>query len=178
MTMPPFVTHAATSVDDEARDVVLRPEDMEDAEFLSTLYVSVRWHELMVTDWPDKAKLAFLTSQFQLQTRQYAANYPGMERWIVEHGGMAIGRFYVLRTKTEWRVVDISLLPEWRGQGIGAGLLGDLGCQTRQQGIPLRLRVERHNPALQLYRRLGFQVIDATGLYWLMECKFNELTGA
>lgn len=163
------VAETAAQEKHEARDVVLRPETAEDAELLRALYLSVRWHELAVTNWPDEAKHAFLNSQFQLQTRQYAANYPGMERWIVERAALPIGRLYVLRTGTALHVVDISLLPEWRGQGIGSCLLRELGRQADRQRIAVRLRVERNNPALRLYRRLGFEPSDTNDVYWLME---------
>jgi len=133
------------------------------------LYASVRWDELEVTDWPEEAKHAFLASQFHLQTRQYTANYPALERWIIESSGHPIGRLYVLRTASELRVVDIALLPEWRGQGIGTRLLEDLACQADRLALPLRLHVEQNNPALRLYRRLGFEPLDTGGVYWLLE---------
>jgi len=150
-------------------NVALRPEADDDMPFLRALYVSVRWDELAVTGWPDEAKQAFLASQFQLQTRQYAANYPGLDRWVIERDGGLIGRLYVLRTGSEFRVVDISLLPEWRGRGIGGALLRDLGDQADRQELPLRLHVEANNPALRLYQRLGFEPLDTAGVYWLME---------
>ena len=34
---------------------------------------------------------------------------------------------------------------------------------------PLRIHVERFNPALRLYERLGFKQIADRGVYWFME---------
>jgi len=156
-------------VDGQVPDFVLRPETVADEEFLRALYVSVRWDELVVTGWLDEAKIAFLTSQFQLQKQQYTTNYSALERWIVEHTDGPIGRLYIWRSDSELRVVDISLLPEWRGHGIGTGLLQELGRQADQYLLPLRLHVEQNNPVLRLYKRLGFETLDASGIYWLME---------
>jgi GNAT superfamily N-acetyltransferase len=147
----------------------LRPEDSGDAEFLLDLYLSVRWPELECTHWPDAAKQAFLASQFQIQTQQYRAHYPGMERWVVESGAGPVGRLYLLATEEELRLVDISLLPEWRNRGVGTALLEQLGRQADALGMPLRLHVEEHNPARRLYRRLGFEERETSGLYWLLE---------
>jgi ribosomal protein S18 acetylase RimI-like enzyme len=149
--------------------VSLRAESATDADFLLQLYLSVRWPELASTGWPDAAKQSFLSSQFHIQTQQYGANYPGMERWIVQSADSAAGRLYLLNRKTELRVVDISLLPEWRGQGIGTALLRQTAGRADALGIPLRLHVEQHNPALRLYKRLGFEERETSGLYWLME---------
>jgi ribosomal protein S18 acetylase RimI-like enzyme len=147
----------------------MRPETGADTEFLLLLYLSVRWPELEATNWPDAAKHAFLQSQFQIQTQQYRANYPGMERWVVESGAGPVGRMYLLLTDAELRLVDLALLPDWRNRGVGTAQLRELGRQADKLGKPLRLHVEQHNPALRLYRRLGFEERETAGLYWLME---------
>jgi ribosomal protein S18 acetylase RimI-like enzyme len=171
--------HAAVSLPDElqSRGISMRAETADDAEFLASLYLSVRWQELAVTNWPDEAKRGFLAGQFHIQTQQYRArDYDGIERWIVESRAGAIGRLYLLHREMELRVVDISLLPEWRNHGIGTSLLRQLGREADGMGIPLRLHVEQHNPALRLYRRLGFQERETTGLYWLLERKARPQT--
>ncbi len=151
------------------RGFYLRPETASDADFLLTLYLSFRWPELAETNWPDAGKRAFLVSQFQTQKQQYALTYSGLERLIIEAAATPVGRLYVLSTGKELRVVDISLLPAWRNHGIGSALLLQLGCEADSARKPLCLQVERHNPALRLYQRLGFQVRDTSGAYWALE---------
>lgn len=153
--------------------VSLRPENEGDAEFLLRLYLSVRWHELQQVNWPDEAKYNFLADQFRIQTQQYGFHYPGMARWIVASEAGSIGRLYLFTTEKEMRVVDISLLPEWRGCGIGTALLEQVQRQAELVGKPLRLQVEQYNPALHLYYRLGFYVMDKSSLYWLLEWQPN-----
>jgi ribosomal protein S18 acetylase RimI-like enzyme len=60
-------------------------------------------------------------------------------------------------------------LPEHRGAGIGTKLLRDLQEEVRSAGKSLTIHVERFNPALRLYERLGFQQIEDKGVYLLME---------
>ena len=43
------------------------------------------------------------------------------------------------------------------------------GRYTSVAGKPLRIHVERMNPALGLYERLGFEQVEDRGVYWLME---------
>jgi ribosomal protein S18 acetylase RimI-like enzyme len=45
----------------------------------------------------------------------------------------------------------------------------DILAEGKAQGLPVRIHVERNNPALRLYRRMGFKKIGETGVYLLME---------
>jgi predicted GNAT family acetyltransferase len=60
-------------------------------------------------------------------------------------------------------------LPEHCTRGIGTTLLHGLQSEAAAAGKPLRLHVERFNPALRLYERLGFRQIDDRGVYLFME---------
>jgi ribosomal protein S18 acetylase RimI-like enzyme len=66
-------------------------------------------------------------------------------------------------------VVDITLLPEFRGRGIGTRLIRDLMDEGARTGSRVTLYVEAFNPAYRLYTRLGFQRIDEYGAYELLE---------
>jgi ribosomal protein S18 acetylase RimI-like enzyme len=79
------------------------------------------------------------------------------------------GRLYVARWREEIRIVDIALLSEHRGMGIGTQLLRDLISESEDSGKPLSIHVERFNPALRLYERLGFRAVADKGVYLLME---------
>jgi len=56
--------------------------------------------------------------------------------------------------------LSIAVLPNFRGKGIGTELLEKLIEQSRLQVRALSLSVSIDNPAVRLYRRLGFEVID------------------
>jgi len=74
----------------------------------------------------------------------------------------------VARWEKEIRIVDITLLPESRGGGIGTKLLRDLQNEARAAGKSLTIHVERFNRALGLYQRLGFKEVEDKGVYLLM----------
>jgi ribosomal protein S18 acetylase RimI-like enzyme len=151
--------------------IALRGITPEDDSFLARVYASSRAEELAVTGWPDELKSDFCRRQFDAQSAYYASNYPGASFQIIERDGWPVGRLYVDRWEKEIRIVDITLLPEFRGSGIGTKLLRELQNEARRAGKSLTIHVERFNRALTLYQRLGFQQIQDKGVYLLMEWK-------
>jgi ribosomal protein S18 acetylase RimI-like enzyme len=88
---------------------------------------------------------------------------------VVLVDGEPAGRLYVRRGDREIRIVDIALLPERRGNGIGTSLLRDLLAEADATGKSVTIHVERFNPALRLYERLGFAVAEDKGVYLFLE---------
>jgi ribosomal protein S18 acetylase RimI-like enzyme len=149
--------------------VTLRPIVAEDRDFLYQLYASTREEELALVDWDAAQKESFLRMQFSAQHQYYLENYRRAHFDVIEIAGRPIGRLYVDRRADEIRIVDIALLPEFRNHGIGSSFLKEIQAEARSMGLPVRIHVERNNPALGLYQRLGFQCIRDKGVYFLME---------
>jgi len=149
--------------------VLLRPTRPDDQEFLFKLYASTRLHEIAGFGWPEAQQEMFLRMQFNAQQRWYERMYGQAEHQIVEQGGQPIGRLMVLREKDSALLVDIALLAEHRGKGIGGELVSELIEQCRRDGIPLKLQVLKTNPALRLYERLGFLQTGEDQMYIQME---------
>lgn len=149
--------------------VTLCPAGSEDEVFLYQVYASTRQEELAPLDWDDAQKEAFLRMQFAAQDRFYREQFAGADFLIILADRRPIGRLYVDRRDDEIRIVDIALLPEHRNAGIGSALLNDLLDEAARQRKPVRIHVERFNPALHLYERLGFTRIGDNGVYCLME---------
>ncbi|HKH49226.1 MAG TPA: GNAT family N-acetyltransferase [Thermoanaerobaculia bacterium] len=125
----------------------------------------------MIVDWSDEQKDWFILMQFNGQHTWYQEHYVGASFDIVLVDGVPAGRLYVHRREKEIRLVDISFLPEFRNQGLGTNLLRDLFAEAEAAGTPLTIHVEKFNPAMRLYQRLGFTRIGETGPYDLMEWK-------
>jgi ribosomal protein S18 acetylase RimI-like enzyme len=140
-----------------------------DTDFLRRVYASTRVAELAMTPWSDEQKEAFCRMQFDAQRSHYEKHYPAASHDIIQRGSVAAGRLYVDRGESEILIVDIALLPEHRGAGIGTKLLRELQEEARAAGKTLSIHVEKFNPALRLYERLGFLVKEDTGVYLLME---------
>ena len=119
--------------------------------------------------WDDAQKDAFLRMQFVAQDRWYREQYRQATFEVVLVGGELAGRLYVDRGEDEFRIVDIALLPERRGRGIGGALLRDLLAEADAGGKSVTIHVERVNPALRLYERLGFALAEDKGVYLFLE---------
>jgi GNAT superfamily N-acetyltransferase len=134
----------------------LRQETDDDTPFLIQLYASTREAELVPVPWPPVMKQAFLADQFRAQRHHYRTYIDGCRFEIIEHNGQPIGRLYLDRRQTCVHVVDIALMPAWRGQGIGTAIFEALQAWARAGDIGVGIFVEKFSPALRLYRRLGF----------------------
>ena len=149
--------------------LALRPAEPEDEEFLYRVYAGTRTEELALVPWDQAQKEAFLRSQFDAQSRWYREHYARATYELILIDGKPAGRLYVHRGETEIRIVDIALLAEHRGTGVGTSLLHDLLAEAAASGRRVTIHVERFNPALRLYERLGFTVAEDKGAYVFLE---------
>jgi GNAT superfamily N-acetyltransferase len=141
----------------------------DDITFLYRVYASTREEELAAAGWSAVQKEAFLMMQFKAQHNYYQEYYPGAAFLVIVREEQPIGRLYLNRGPKELRIVDIALLPEYRHQGIGTTILEAILSEGQRLGLPVSIHVERFNPALRLYSRLGFRQIQDEGVYYLME---------
>ena len=150
-------------------DISLRPLQELDLPFLYRVYASTREEELSVVPWSAEQKADFLRMQFESQHAYYHEQFPASSFDLVLVNGEPVGRLYLDRRGDEIRIIDIALLAEFRGQGTGSKLLREILQEARDQQIPVRIHVESNNPAMSLSRRLGFEMIEEQGVYYLME---------
>ncbi len=149
--------------------VSLRTAGTADFPFLEKVYAALREEELSATDWTAEAKADFCHMQHVAQDTHYRQFYPTARFFVIEDHGAAIGRLYLDHWSREIRIMDIALLPEYRGRGIGTHLLSGLMKEAAAAEKTLSIHVERFNPALQLYLRLGFVPVEDKGVHLLME---------
>jgi GNAT superfamily N-acetyltransferase len=140
-----------------------------DEPFLRTVFASTRLEELSVLAWNPSAQEQFLDLQHRAQSHHWRTNHPDADYEIVLVDGVAAGRLYVERSDECVDVLDVALLPDHRGRGIGTRLMLEVIDEARRAGLPVRLHVERFNRARRLYDRLGFQEIADAGVYARME---------
>ena len=105
---------------------------------------------------------------------------------VVEVAGKVVGACWV-RTTDEYGHIDgetpsfsISVLEPYRGQGFGAAMMRRMLGELHGAGyLRASLSVQKANPALRLYERLGFRVVGegADESEWLMVCRLGRATG-
>ena len=156
---------------------LLRPITPADDPFLFELYSQSRAEELAAFPFTLAQRQAFLRMQFEAQSRGFRAQFPQAAFSLVLDGetGLPVGRFYVDRTAAEIRLIEITLLAQRRGAGLGSRLIRGLLDEAGQRGLPVRLSVVSNNRARSLYERLGFCLVDPQpgddGVYLAMEWK-------
>jgi len=129
--------------------------------------------------WPDAERDAFLDGQFRAQLASYRARFPGSEHSLVCLGGRPVGRLWLARSAAEILIVDVALMPEHRGSGVGTTLLRGIQDEAQAAAVPVRLSVERDNAlAMALYRRLGFRPVGGDELRVRMEFRSPASPGA
>lgn len=161
--VPPLARAAALGVTTRAMI------DEQDLPFVAALYASTRRDEVATTGWPEDMQAAFLRQQHEAQHRHYRAQFADGQFLILQQAGQAIGRLYLHADGQHLQIVDISLVADHRGQGIGGALLQDLIDATGSAGLTLGIHVEKTNPARRLYDRLGFALVKDLGVYDYLE---------
>jgi ribosomal protein S18 acetylase RimI-like enzyme len=160
-----------TSQNNFSESVHFRAITPDDYGLLRAIYDDTRAHEMaLVPHWSDEQKEAFLDQQFNAQHTYYQQVFSTADYMIVMLGDQPAGRLYLDRRRIEFRIIDISLLPAFRNQGLGSFLLKQVITEASEAGKPVTIHVEHNNPALRLYERLGFVIKEeVNGVYWLME---------
>jgi GNAT superfamily N-acetyltransferase len=153
----------------DGRPITFRPAVEADREFLYRVYASTREDELAPLQWRSEVKEAFLRMQFAAQDAHYRRYFPGCEFLVILIAGRDAGRLFLDRREGEICVVDIALLPEQRGFGAGGAILRAVLAAARASNTPVTMHVERFNPALRLYQRLGFRQAADEGIYLRLE---------
>lgn len=157
--------------------VMLRPVSAEDEEFLLSVYASTRAQELAQVPWSDEQKSAFVRSQFDLQRKDYEANYPNAKYDVIWVDERPAGRIWISRDDEQIHLLDIALLDEFQNRGVGTVLLRRLINEAAGANKLLRHMVFILNTdAKRFYERLGFVVIEEVGAYIQMEWRKDGVT--
>ena len=152
-----------------ADSVSLRTESPEDEAFLQEVYASTRQEELDLTGWNAAMREAFVRMQFAAMRQGYAGMFPHGDFSIILLNQRPVGRIVISRADDAFRVVDMALLPAFRGRGVGTFLLRELLGEAARAGKPVRLHVLKMSRATGLYERLGFVRFGEEGFHDQLE---------
>ena len=134
----------------------LRPETPADAPFLAALFASRAAPMLRMAGLPEPQVEQLVALQHRAQTASYRAAFPDARFLIVEQGS-PVGRLVEHDEPGGAYVVDIALLPQRQGQGLGSALVRELQARQAALGLGVRARVAAGNGASRaMFRKLGF----------------------
>ena len=138
----------------------LRPYTKSDLEFVYQAkkeaykpYVEKFWGA-----WDDKKQRSFFADFI---------NKVQDSLFIIEHEGQAIGLYHGnLVDHDTYEIGNIIVIPSYQGNGIGSDILTKV-IQDNPK-LKMHLQVFKDNPAVHLYKRLGFVIVDETRTHLIM----------
>jgi ribosomal protein S18 acetylase RimI-like enzyme len=146
----------------------LRNASPEDETFLKELFFDVRGDEFAIAGLPAAQFESLLSMQYAAQKKSYEAGFPNAEHSIIEFEEKRIGRQLINRSGEKIHLIDIGILREFRGKGIGSYLLDELKSKTKTVSLSV---YKNNHGAIRLYERHEFAVVNDDGSYLEMEWK-------
>ena len=154
--------------------ITLRDAGPADEPFLLQVFACTRAAELAQVPWSDEQRDAFLQMQFNAQHSYYHGQYPDADYKIILRGDEPVGRLYVLREKDVIRIMDITVLPQFRNSGFGSELTRGVLDEAVESDRSVQIYVETFNPSLELFKKLGFSILQEEGINYLLEWNPGE----
>ena len=152
-----------------AEQIRLRTVVPADDSFILSVYASTRTDELQQVPWTAEQKEAFVKMQFASQKQHYAASYPQASHDLICVDETEAGRIYLDRGAENFHILDVTILPQYRNQGIGGVVLRRLLDEAGQSGKAVTIYVETFNPSVRFFERLGFQKDQEIGFQFLLK---------
>jgi ribosomal protein S18 acetylase RimI-like enzyme len=154
---------------------ILRPESDpgtadSDEVFLRRLISATVALELGAETWPEPTRSHLLDMQCTARRGARRADFPGAIGQIIQVDRDDAGWVVVAAMQDAVHLVEIMILPELRGRGIGSAVIGRIVLDAGAEGKPVRLSVNPLNlGAIRLYDRLGFRIVKRTDVEYIME---------
>jgi ribosomal protein S18 acetylase RimI-like enzyme len=154
--------------------ITLRDITDEDDAFLRSVYACSREPELAMVPWTDEQRDAFLRFQFDAQHTYYKDQYPSASFQVILNESVPVGRLYVARRPNDIKILDLTVLPQYRGAGVGSHLMHELLTEAKESGKAVLIWVEQTNPSQKLFKSLGFSKIEDDGYQDLLEWRSSN----
>jgi ribosomal protein S18 acetylase RimI-like enzyme len=137
----------------------LRRCDASDDAFLYDVFVTTWQSEVAALPNQNLAQHV-LRIQHIAQERRFASGFPGHERYVVLEDEVPAGRLYVDQSGRDIKLLDLTLLPRFRGRGLGSRVVRDLLTEAGREDRKVTLRAPRRTSrATDFYTRLGFRLV-------------------
>lgn len=149
--------------------MTLTLEPAADETLLYALFAVVRTEELGMAAWPPALREQVLRTQFRAQQEGCGRVHGTHETRLIVSDGHPVGWVIVDRGGAELHGIDLGLIPEARGAGIGTQIIRALQQEASATRRGMVLDVQRTNArAVALYERLGFRTESVTDTHLLM----------
>ncbi len=152
----------------DSRVELIPVDSVRDSGFLFDLFKKTHGWGLCQAPIPKEQLKQLIEIQLKAQSQQYRSQFPHGEFCVIrECRGKPIGIFSCQIHEKVGTLIDIAILPDAQGQGIGTRVVQSLLDHCRSVGVGrVEAHVVRDNPALSLWKRLGFEIVAEEGLHF------------
>ena len=134
----------------------LHPVSAADQATLVRLYTEVYQAHTLESIKHRKASYYETLLTDQLKDHEEALSF------VIRDGDRTIAAVLVEEWEAYPFLLDLVVLPDWQGQGLGTRMLKTVISRASAFGPYIRLNVTPGNPAIRLYERLGFAAFKPT----------------
>ena len=148
--------------------ISFRQETPEDDAFLRRLILATIIEELGAETWPEPMRSHLAGVQYTMRRQGVRGRYPDGASRIVLADGVEAGWLYTAGLPDVVWLVEVMVLPERRGQGIGSAAVREAIGSAGARPVQLMVNVT-NTRAIGLYERLGFRRTGGDEVQHLME---------
>lgn len=87
---------------------------------------------------------------------------------VITLDGLDAGMFELTKDEGGYFLKRIEIHPSFHNKGIGSYIIQEILSQAASEGENVELTVFKINPAQNLYKRLGFEVVNETATHYKM----------
>ena len=143
--------------------IILRAVRPDDIGLMRSLFDEVRRPGFARVGLGDAALATLLDLQYDAFRAQHAEWYPGAVDRVIEADGESAGRALVHEAPDGLRIVNLAVAERLRGRGIATRALQHWIARADRARLPVTVKVPWDNPAVRLYKRLGFDHVSTDG---------------
>ncbi|GAA4109308.1 GNAT family N-acetyltransferase [Aquimarina addita] len=89
--------------------------------------------------------------------------------FIIRIANKNAGMLKYVQNKEKTEIVQLQILPKYQGKGVGKYIVNYMIQKSLDLKSRLMLKVLKQNPAVRLYERCGFQIVDQDTHEFYME---------
>lgn len=128
----------------------LRPARPEEFDFAAEIYIAaMRPLMQQLNAWDEPMRRAAIRRSFKAADAR-----------IISRDGADIGWIQVTERDADYHLTQIQIIEDYCGLGIGSDIIKGLLDRAAREGKTVSLSAVRVNRAIELYKRMGFQVIN------------------
>jgi ribosomal protein S18 acetylase RimI-like enzyme len=138
--------------------ITLRATTASDSTWERRIHDASR-SDLLLIDGEADFVQSIVDFQYRAKGSGHADAYPNAHYYMIEKSADVVGRLMIDFGHNEVRIVDITILPQWHGKGIGTTVLQAMQQVAGRIAAPVVLAVQINNiNARKLYQSLGFKL--------------------